>query len=80
MSGTVTEFSVITDQVPSGFFPVPRHTEAQCEAGRAGLGLSAMNRAPRLRPVYSNCPQITLNHTAVQLLVQQGRGNTKEAK
>lgn len=55
MSVTATEFTVITDQVPSGFCPVPRRIEAQYKAGRAWLGLSAVNRAPRLWGPACNC-------------------------
>lgn len=78
MSVTATESTVLTDQVPGGLFPVPRCTEAQCEAGRAWRGLSAMSGAPRRRPVYWNCPQSRLSRTTVQLLVQQGRVRTKK--
>lgn len=68
MSVAPTEFTVTTDQVPSGFSPVPRRIEAQCKAGRAWLGLPAMNRAPLLWGT----------RTSMQLLLWQGPVKNKE--
>ena len=41
MPVTGTEFTVVTDQVPSALSPVPCCTEALCGAGMAWLGLAA---------------------------------------
>ncbi|KAI3371301.1 hypothetical protein L3Q82_023922 [Scortum barcoo] len=41
MPVTGTEFTVVTDQVPSALSPVPRCTEALCGAGMAWPGLAA---------------------------------------